>query len=140
MDTNEFNEFDDAAFDREKRVFSLEEILAMEWGPEPHAELHAASEEPRRFAPSDKFSCAYLHAAHDACTSNQKQLERSTVCGCFYCCQTHSPELIDWEEAIMDPEGLTAMCPLCGIDSVIGDASGYPITREFLEAMYHVWF
>ena len=25
------------------------------------------------------------------------------------------------------------MCPYCGIDSVIGESSGYPITREFME-------
>ncbi len=34
----------------------------------------------------------------------------------------------------------TAFCPLCGIDSVIGDASGIPITQEFLTAMHDKWF
>lgn len=30
--------------------------------------------------------------------------------------------------------------PYCGIDSVIGEHSGYPITREFLEQMRQYWF
>lgn len=34
----------------------------------------------------------------------------------------------------------TARCPRCGIDSVIGSASGYPITREFLQTMNSYWF
>ena len=33
-----------------------------------------------------------------------------------------------------------ALCPSCGIDSVIGDASGFPITEEFLVAMEARWF
>jgi hypothetical protein len=34
----------------------------------------------------------------------------------------------------------TLLCPFCGIDSVIGTASGYPITREFLAQMREHWF
>jgi hypothetical protein len=32
------------------------------------------------------------------------------------------------------------MCPKCGIDSVIGNRSGYPIDKAFLEAMRSHWF
>lgn len=32
------------------------------------------------------------------------------------------------------------MCPHCQIDSVIGDASGLPITNEFLKQMHEKWF
>ena len=35
---------------------------------------------------------------------------------------------------IDDPAG-TAVCPYCGMDSVIGEASGYPITHKFLQRM-----
>lgn len=31
-------------------------------------------------------------------------------------------------------------CPKCGIDSVIGDASGYTIDKAFLSAMRKFWF
>ncbi len=34
----------------------------------------------------------------------------------------------------------TALCPTCDIDSVIGSASGFPITKEFLQAMQDYWF
>jgi hypothetical protein len=34
----------------------------------------------------------------------------------------------------------SAMCPKCGIDSVIGSNSGYPITTEFLTRMKERWF
>jgi hypothetical protein len=34
----------------------------------------------------------------------------------------------------------TALCPHCGIDAVIGDASGFPITKEFLSEMCQAWF
>jgi hypothetical protein len=37
-------------------------------------------------------------------------------------------------------EGQTALCPKCGIDAVIGSASGYPISREFLAEMHRHWF
>ena len=34
----------------------------------------------------------------------------------------------------------SAICPRCGIDSVIGDAAGYPLTTEFLSRMKAYWF
>ncbi len=37
-------------------------------------------------------------------------------------------------------DNLTAFCPFCGVDSVIGESSGYPITKEFLEKMKEWWF
>ena len=35
---------------------------------------------------------------------------------------------------------LTALCPYCGIDAVIGESAGYPLTEEFLEKMRDYWF
>jgi hypothetical protein len=35
----------------------------------------------------------------------------------------------------------TAICPICQIDSVIGDASGLPVEdRAFLKSMHELWF
>jgi hypothetical protein len=45
-------------------------------------------------------------------------------------------EIVEW---IPDSKG-TAICPYCGIDSVIGESSGYPITKGFLEEMNRYWF
>jgi hypothetical protein len=44
-------------------------------------------------------------------------------------------EIEDWIE-----DEATALCPHCGIDSVIGSKSGYPITAEFLQKMKEHWF
>ena len=34
----------------------------------------------------------------------------------------------------------TALCPYCHADAVIGDASSFPITEEFLKEMNKRWF
>jgi hypothetical protein len=34
----------------------------------------------------------------------------------------------------------TALCPHCGIDAVIGSASGFELTKEFLHRMCEYWF
>ncbi len=75
--------------------------------------------------------------AHQFCTNNRKQLEQDSTCGCFYCGKIYHPvEIIDWIE---EKDG-TAVCPYCGIDSVIGENSGFPITDEFLAEMNRYWF
>jgi hypothetical protein len=44
-------------------------------------------------------------------------------------------EITEWVD-----EDQTAMCAKCGIDSVIGAASGYSVTAEFLQRMNDHWF
>ena len=80
--------------------------------------------------------------AHKFSNNHMEALKRDSVCGCFYCGRIFDPaEIEDW--LIGDnpcDRGGTAMCPHCCIDSVIGESSGYPITKEFLEAMRGYWF
>jgi hypothetical protein len=45
-----------------------------------------------------------------------------------------SSDIVEWID------GQTAICPKCLVDSVIGSASGYPITTEFLQQMHDHWF
>jgi len=79
-----------------------------------------------------------LVRAHKLCMENRPEIEASQVCGCFYCCSIYAPsEIIDW---IRDENDLTADCPRCGIDAVIGSASGFPITPEFLRLMNERYF
>lgn len=74
--------------------------------------------------------------AHKHCRNNRTELEKSESCGCFYCMAMFaSTEVREWTD-----EGRSAFCPRCDIDSVIGSASGYPITKEFLERMHAYWF
>ena len=78
-----------------------------------------------------------LIAAHKFCENNKPALKADRKCGCFHCMKIYDPkEIVDW---ISDTEG-TALCPYCGIDSVIGESSGYPITEEFLLEMNSYWF
>ena len=75
--------------------------------------------------------------AHKFCTNNREELQKDKKCGCFYCLKIFSPsEIEDW---IPDTKG-TARCPYCGIDSVIGEYSEFPITIEFLSEMNKYWF
>jgi hypothetical protein len=80
--------------------------------------------------------------AHKFCSNHKPQLEKDSICGCFYCGKIFDPAEI--EEWIIDDNPCdrlgTALCPYCGIDSVIGESSGYPITAEFMSAMNKEWF
>jgi hypothetical protein len=74
--------------------------------------------------------------AHRHCIRHHHGIEASRLCGCFYCMRQFAPSAIkDW----LEEEG-TALCPHCGIDSVIGDASGYEISTTFLARMNEAWF
>ena len=74
--------------------------------------------------------------AHEHSSNHRAELERSKSCGCFYCIAIFPPsEIREWID-----DGNTAICPYCPVDSVIGSASGYPITKEFLERMHAHWF
>ncbi len=76
-------------------------------------------------------------SAHQFSSNHRQQLLSDKKCGCFYCLKIFDPkEITNWIE---DEEG-TAICPYCGIDSVIGESSGYPITEEFLAKMQNHWF
>ena len=80
--------------------------------------------------------------AHKFSNNHMEQLKKDLVCGCFYCCKLFSPsEISEWIIADNDCDRFgTAICPYCGIDSVIGESSGFPITEEFLEQMRKHWF
>jgi hypothetical protein len=75
-------------------------------------------------------------AAHKHSSNHRKELLESDICGCFYCLEVYSPqEIEDW----IDDDNC-ALCVKCGIDSVIGSASNYPITKDFLKQMREYWF
>jgi hypothetical protein len=93
-------------------------------------------------------SIAKVIAAHAKSSGHRAEIEASDLCGCFYCKSVFKPteitEWIDWPkdtpEGLESARGTTAMCPRCGIDSVIGSASGYPITVAFMSEMRRYWF
>lgn len=76
-------------------------------------------------------------AASKYSLSNKRALKKDSRCGCYFCLNIFSPkEITDWI-----PFEDTALCPYCGIDSVIGESSGAPLTKGFLKEMkaYLFW-
>jgi hypothetical protein len=77
-----------------------------------------------------------IREAHTHCSKHRVELLKSESCGCFYCGKMfRASEITDWVDG-----GQTALCPKCGIDSVIGSAAGLAITKEFLDEMHERWF
>lgn len=74
-----------------------------------------------------------LREIHKESSYHREDLEASKVCGCFFCLNLFSPK--DIEEWI-DKEQ-TALCPHCGIDSVLSDQY---IDEETLVQMRNMWF
>lgn len=82
------------------------------------------------------FDHSEIIKAHKESSNHRNILRNSDLCGCFYCLDTFVYKNIeDW----CDNES-TALCPNCGIDSVIGSASGFSVTEDFLCAMKKYWF
>lgn len=76
-------------------------------------------------------------AAYQFSKNNKQKVLKDHYCGCFYCLKIFTPEEITiW----LGDEEETAVCPFCGINSVIGESSGYSITKEFMTKMHHHWF
>jgi hypothetical protein len=54
-----------------------------------------------------------------------------SVCGCYYClAQFAGAEIVDWVD-----DGRTAICPRCGIDSVVSRYEGFSVALRALEEM-----
>lgn len=76
-----------------------------------------------------------LDEAHRHCKYHRAEIESSTRCGCFFCLRCFQPTAIrEWID-----QGITALCPYCGIDSVVGSTT--PLEDPaFLPAMKAKWF
>ena len=79
--------------------------------------------------------------AHRHSIRHRNEVLACEVCGCFYCLRTFAPsEIQNWVLDGPTEADETAMCPYCVIDSVLGSASGFPITDEFLRQMRAHYF
>ncbi|UOY92251.1 cytoplasmic protein [Ectobacillus sp. JY-23] len=76
----------------------------------------------------------YLWTLHQHSSNHRTVLEQDSLCGCFHCLRLFHPSLID--EWIDD----TACCPYCGMDAIISESAGAPMTKEFLQQMKDVFF
>ena len=82
-----------------------------------------------------------IRAAHRHSSNHRAEIEASKACGCFYCCSIFGPaDVQEWVDENRAGVGQTALCPVCAIDSVLGDRSDFLMTPEFLQKMKHYWF
>ena len=78
-----------------------------------------------------------LNQIHKECNNNKEKLSKSTICGCFYCLKIYKTnEISEW----VDKSNDTDLCPYCGIDAVLPEASYYYITDELLAKMKNFYF
>ncbi len=71
--------------------------------------------------------------------NNEIEILRSQKCGCFFCEKTYSARKISqWENGTNG--GASAICPECGMATVLGDASGIPLTKALLKEMSMAFF
>ena len=84
------------------------------------------------------FSEEVLVQAHGFIRNQREQLNKSHLVGCFHCCQMIHPFTINM--ILQWVNDGTALCPLCGTDSLIGSDAVTPITHEFLRCMNQRWF
>ena len=63
-----------------------------------------------------------IEEVHKHTFANQNEIKKSIKCKCVHCDKTFDKNKI--KEWIKDKDGLTAVCPYCDVDAVIGDASG----------------
>lgn len=79
--------------------------------------------------------------AHDRSKNHREQLARAARCGCFHCCTVFDvSEIEEWVDPAKDgsQRGTTALCPRCGIDSVLPLEPG--MNADFLQRMKDHWF
>ncbi len=82
-----------------------------------------------------------LQRAYSFSTNHKSELEKDKKCGCFACLRFFEPSQIDeWIPEDEDGEEVTALCPYCGIDAVLGEHSGFRIDTKLLTKMNEKWF
>jgi hypothetical protein len=81
-----------------------------------------------------------LKATYSHSIRNEESILKSDFCGCFHCISIFPATDIKLSEMMVEKDGFkTAICPICGIDSVLGDTS-VEITAELLEALSEHYF
>lgn len=86
---------------------------------------------------SERKDDPFLEKLHKDCSHHKDRLQKVKKAGCFYCSRIFNTSLIkEW----VGREGDEALCPYCGIDSVLPHEGQFPLTKEFLTKMYKYYF
>ena len=89
---------------------------------------------------------ADLESIHKYSSHHRELLAHSDRAGCFYCGAIFNPtEIMDWVdeqqvETGSTEDGVTALCPRCGIDAVLPAAAPIALDEDVLSAMHRHWF
>ena len=89
---------------------------------------------------------ADLESIHRSSSQHRALFKQSDRAGCFYCGAIYtSAEVVDWIDGPQletgdTDDGVTALCPRCGIDAVLPSAAPVQLTREVLAEMHEHWF
>ena len=87
-----------------------------------------------------RYPSSTLEELHRLTTRHRQVVEGATLCGCFYCLQMFPPtEISVWVDE-ENAAGTTALCPHCGIDSVIPQRPDRLLNSDVLAAMHAYWF
>ena len=82
--------------------------------------------------PEVQIDSVLCDAARQHASRHRDEIQASARCGCFFCFRTFPHTAI---KAWVDSDQ-TALCPACGIDAVIGDASKHRLDDRFLRQMH----
>ena len=77
-----------------------------------------------------------MERLHAYASHNKKMIGKSNKCYCFYCKSVF--ENGEVETYLAEEE--TALCPKCGIDSVIPDSIDEKIDEAIISEMHDYWF
>lgn len=82
-----------------------------------------------------------MNLIHKQSANHKNSILNSKFCGCFYCLEIFSPNKVEeWIDQDEDGNGTTALCPYCGVDSVLPDNIGAELNHELLKSMKNVYF
>ena len=89
----------------------------------------------------EKYNEEFLNEVSSHSMRNREEIMKSKLCGCYYCETTFAPDEIEyWIDDDENDIGQTARCPNCSIDSVIGDSTGYNLSKELLAELHYYAF
>lgn len=77
-----------------------------------------------------------LCETHRHTANNREEIERSQFCYCICCRTFFKPSEID----CYTDEGITAICPYCDCDAVMGEGCGIKMTDALLEQLHNKYF
>jgi hypothetical protein len=81
-----------------------------------------------------------LNAIYSHSIRNEESIRKSNLCGCFHCISILAATDVKSSEMVVEKDGVkTAICPICGIDALLGDAS-VEISAELIESMNEYYF